>query len=178
MTFFPNSHSLEFVKNVEHARSLGVQTIHLCPVVEADWNGWEERLEQAYQELADWFIAEMRDQRQPGLEVTWNFLRILHRIKTGGSQEAFKPCNIGSSLIGIRHTGEITPCHRHHDRKHWWGDVHQEALPEVRTSYLISEPRISSAAPTARVPSAAAAAGSWPWKLVKAFTATTLIIAS
>jgi uncharacterized protein len=136
MTFFPDRDSLNFVKNLEFVFSLGVTRVILAPVVEADWQGWEESLEQAYQALADWFIAEVKSGRPPGLEVTWALLRHHHETLKGGSLEMARPDNVGRD-IAIGTQGEVMPSHRYLDRpQDWLGTVRQEHFPDRRQTYL------------------------------------------
>ena len=68
MTFHPDA--LDFVTNVRQVLSLGAPSVALCPVVEADWNGRETALKDAYQALAAWFITEARCGRLVPLETT------------------------------------------------------------------------------------------------------------
>jgi radical SAM protein with 4Fe4S-binding SPASM domain len=137
MTFFPDDHSLDFVRNLKFIQDLGVRKILLCPVVELDWQGWESKLEAAYHDLAEWFIEEMRARRNPGAEITWRYLHLHYRAVTGGPKELARPCSIGKELIGINHLGNILPCHRHNDKPHaWLGHVKQKRFPEERNQYL------------------------------------------
>lgn len=129
MTFHPGA--LNLVANVRRALELGARSVVLSPVVEADWTGCQERLEQAHLELEEWFVAECRAGRVPPLELTWQKLRQWHFVQKGGSRPA-RTCAIGTSLLAVTTDGQVLPCHRFLHRR-------QEALGHVQSPELSAE---------------------------------------
>lgn len=134
-TFHPSDFRLR--RRVEFLVSLGVGSLVLCPVLDADWQGHEQALEREYQDLADWFIAEWRAGRTPPLELTWMLLRQWHWWRQGGSRPA-RPCEVGATLLGIDPDGNVLPCHRFlYRRSDWLGTVESpDLLGESRRPYL------------------------------------------
>jgi uncharacterized protein len=138
MTYHPEA--LRLRENVSRALELGAPSVALFPVSESDWRGYEEELEEAHQELADWFIAEARLGRYLPLVVTWGHLRNYHRNAPLGTRPE-RPCQIGTSLLGIDPDGNVMPCHRYLYRpSDWFGTVDSPDFPPARESYV----RISS----------------------------------
>jgi uncharacterized protein len=138
VTYHPES--LDLAGNVRHVLGMGVSAVSLCPVVESDWRGREEKLEQAYQELAEWFITEALEGRFLPLEVTWHQLLYLHAAQSGGSRPA-RPCGVATSLVAVDPDGHVMPCHRYLYRKEdWFGTVETTEFPPERERYV----RISS----------------------------------
>lgn len=139
MTYHPEA--LDLCANVRQVLELGVPSVALCPVVESSWKGCEERLEQAYQELGDWFLSQARRGCDLPLIVTWDLLRRLHHVRNGGSRPA-RACPVGTSLVAIDPDGQVMPCHRYLYRpQDWFGSVDQPpGFPAQREKYV----RISS----------------------------------
>ena len=134
MTYHPEA--LDFVANVRRVLELGAPSIALCPVVESDWRGSEERLGEAYFELAEWFLTEARQGSYLPLEATWQLLRQVHTVRQGGSRPA-RPCPVGTSLMAIDPDGQLMPCHRFLYRKQdWLGSVDEPHFPPEREKYV------------------------------------------
>lgn len=134
MTFHPQS--LALVDNVRHALELGAPSVALCPVVEADWAGYEDRLEAEYEALADWFLAEARRGRYLPLPVTHTLLRQWHAHMHGVVRPA-RPCGIGTHLLGVDTDGNVMPCHRFLYRpQDWLGTVDMPVRPDARVPYV------------------------------------------
>ena len=134
MTYHPDA--LELVSNVRRVLELGAPSVALCPVVESDWRGSEERLQEAYFELADWFLAEARQGRYLPLEATWQLLRQTHSVRRGGARPV-RPCPVGTSLMAIDPDGYLMPCHRFLYRKQdWLGSVDEPHFPPEREKYV------------------------------------------
>jgi uncharacterized protein len=134
VTYHPEA--LELVKNVRHVLEMGVSSVSLCPVVESDWRGREEALEQAYQELSEWFIQEALKGRFLPLEVTWQQLLYLHSSQAGGKRPD-RPCGVGTSLIAVDPDGHVMPCHRYlYRRSEWFGTVDTPEFPPEREHYV------------------------------------------
>ncbi len=134
MTYHPEALSLR--SNVEKVLELGAPSVALCAVHESDWRGYEDQLEQAFQDLANWFIAEaLRGSFLP-LEVTWQQLRALYRADLGGSRPA-RPCEVGTSLMAIDPDGAVMPCHRYLYRpQDWLGRVETPEHSSRREQYV------------------------------------------
>lgn len=134
MTFHPQS--LDLVGNVRHALEIGAPSIALCPVEEAPWKGHEQTLEDAYQALADYYIAEARAGRILPLEITNRYLRLHHAALHGAPRPA-RPCGVGTNLIGVDPDGHVMPCHRFLYRpKDWLGTVDRPEMDEDRWKYV------------------------------------------
>lgn len=135
MTYHPEA--LDLVGNVKRVFELGAPSVALCPVVESTWRGYEERLEEAYQDLGDWFLAEARQGRYLPLLVTWHMLRLVHSSNNGG-QRPSRACPVGTSLIAVDPDGHIMPCHRYLYRpQDWFGSVDQPpGFPAEREKYV------------------------------------------
>jgi uncharacterized protein len=108
-TFHPGA--LDLAENVRHLLSIGAPSIALCPVEESDWAASETRLEEEYQALALYYIEEAKAGRLLPLEITHRFLQ-LHHATLNGAERPERPCDVGSSLIGIDPEGHVMPCHR------------------------------------------------------------------
>lgn len=133
MTFHPRA--LNLLDNVRHALELGARSVVLAPVFEADWQGHEARLAQAYAELTEWFLAECRAGRRPGLEFTWLQLRKWHQAQSGAPRPG-RPCPVGHSLLAVNPDGQVMPCHRFLNRPgDWLGSIHQAHLDAARRPY-------------------------------------------
>jgi uncharacterized protein len=133
MTFHPRS--LDFVSNVKHAIALGARSIALCPVIEAQWDGYEHAVEEAYQALAEFYMNEARRGRPPGLEVTVRALHDHHAAMVRGTLPS-RPCAVGTFLLGIDPSGGVMPCHRFPYRKHdWLGTVDSPDLSPERERF-------------------------------------------
>jgi uncharacterized protein len=134
MTFHPQA--LDLVANVRHALELGAPAVALCPVVEASWAGHEEALDEAYQALAEWYIAEARKGTILPLEVTHTYLRQRHAVSLGEGRPP-RACGVGTTMLGITTDGHIMPCHRFLKRPDdWLGTVDQPDLGVKRQPYL------------------------------------------
>ena len=134
MTYHPEAMDLK--ENIERVLELGAPSVALCPVTESNWNGHEEELEEAYEEIADWFIAEARQGRFLPLEITWKQLRKRHAAEHGASRPA-RPCSVGESLIAIDPDGHVMPCHMYLYRKQdWFGTVDTPEFPPERQQYV------------------------------------------
>lgn len=134
MTFHPGA--LDLVENVRHALDLGAPAIMLCPVVEANWAGHEATLDEAYQALAEMYVAEARRGRILPLEMTNNLLRDHDAAARGGARPG-RPCNMGTSLIGVDPDGNVMPCHRFLYRRHdHLGTVARPVFDEARWRYV------------------------------------------
>lgn len=110
LTFHPAN--LNLVGNVERALELGADHVYLCPVEEAHWLSCADHLQEAYMELAQWFISQLRAGRNPPLEITWRYLSQFHRAQLGLAKCAERACEAGNSLLGILFDGRVVPCHR------------------------------------------------------------------
>lgn len=134
MTYHPEA--LELRANVERVLDLGVPSVALCPVVESDWRGSQERLEEAYEELGDWFLEQARQGRYLPLHVTWSYLQRTHIARLGGSRPQ-RACPVGTSLIAIDPDGHVMPCHRYLYRpQDWFGTVDEPRFPAEREKYV------------------------------------------
>jgi len=133
-TFHPQA--LDLVANVRHVLGLGAPSVALCPVVEADWSGCEERLEEAYQALAEWFIQEIRADRIPPLDVTWMMLRQRSLPACCGGTRPDRPCNVGHSLLAVGVDGSVYPCHRFVSPGRRLGHVRERELAAPRGQYV------------------------------------------
>ena len=134
MTYHPEA--LDLKKNVERVFEMGAPGVCLCPVQESDWRGYEDRLEEAYQEIAEWFIKEALQGRFLPLEITWQQLRLTHSMKMGGSRPN-RPCGVGTKLIGVDPDGHVMPCHMYLYRKQdWFGTVDDTHFPPEREKYV------------------------------------------
>lgn len=134
MTYHPEA--LDLVANVRRVMELGAPWVVLSPVVESDWRSSEERLEEAYSELADWFLAEARQGRYLPLEVTWRLLRQTHHARQGGARPS-RACPVGTTLIAVDPDGQVMPCHRYLYRpQDWLGQVDQPRFPLEREKYV------------------------------------------
>lgn len=134
MTYHPGA--LELCDNVRRVLEMGAPSISLCPVPESDWRGSEDKLEQEYQKLADWFIAQaLKDDFLP-LEMTWQQLRLVHNHFQGGERPS-RPCPVGTTLIAVDPDGQVMPCHRFLYRsKDWFGTVDNPSFPPEREKYV------------------------------------------
>ncbi len=134
VTFTPDT--LELVKAVREVLALAPVGVALAPVVEADWSGCEEALEQAYQELGDWFLQEFARGQRPPLEITWQLLRAYAgRLKC--RRRPAKACPLGTSLMAVDAQGNVLPCHRFlHQPRDRLGRVEAEDLPAERWRYV------------------------------------------
>ena len=134
MSFHPGA--LDLVAGVRHVLGLGAPMVALCPVTDADWRGHEGRLEAAFQELADWYVAEARLDRLPPLTVTNDTLRQWHRVRQGGKRRS-RPCRVATSVLGVDPDGHVMPCHRflyrHGDHL---GTVDSSRLSQERWKYV------------------------------------------
>lgn len=134
MTYHPEA--LDLKKNVQRVFDMGAPSVALCPVLESAWHGHEERLEEAYQEIADWFIEEARRGRFLPLEITWKQLRFKHAAMQGAARPV-RPCSVGETLIAVDPDGHVMPCHMYLYRKQdWFGTVDDRRLPPERETYL------------------------------------------
>ena len=133
LTFHPKS--LELVENVKFLLELGAPAVAVCPVLEADWRGHEERLDEAYQALADWYIQEARRGILLPLVITHTLLLAWHRGLHGAPRPS-RPCSVGTSMLAVDPDGHVMPCHRFISRpQDWLGRVDRPAL-EGRTRYV------------------------------------------
>lgn len=145
MTYHPGS--LDFRANIGRALELGAPRVALCPVLDTEWTGHEEALEEAHQTLADWYIAEAKQERILPLEVTNMMLRQQHHHEHGG-QLPERPCGVATTLIGVDPDGHVMPCHRFLYRaQDRLGHVTDDVLSEARWRYVhLSSSRISGCA--------------------------------
>lgn len=135
MTFTPDT--LNLVENVRHALELGAPGVGLCPVQECDWASCQPELETAYDELADWFLSELRRGEIPPLDVTWGLIWQLDRVRRFGAGRPARPCPVAHSLIGVDPDGNVMPCHRFLYRpQDWLGTVDSAELSEERWKYV------------------------------------------
>jgi uncharacterized protein len=129
-TFHPQA--LDLVANVRHVLELGAPSVVLAPVVEADWQGHEAALEDAWEAMADWYIQEARQGRILPLETTHDLLRQYHYTQRGGSRPE-RPCALAATILGIGPSGEILPCHRYLHHPHdWLGTLDAPDFTEAR----------------------------------------------
>jgi len=133
VTFTPEN--LQLLKSVREVLELAPIGVALCPVVEADWSGSEEALDEAYEELGEWFVAEIRAGRRPPLEVTWDQLREYGR-RLGCQRRPDRPCPVGDGLLAVDTQGNVLPCHRFLHRPERLGRVEDGRLPPERWSYV------------------------------------------
>ena len=134
VTFTPDN--LDLVKVVREVLEIASVGVALAPVVEADWSGSEEALEQAYAELGDWFLHEFAQGRRPPLEITWQLLRAYAGRLKCRSRPA-KACPLGTSLLAVDAQGNVLPCHRFlHQPQDRLGRVEAEDLPAERWRYV------------------------------------------
>ncbi|MBX3172490.1 MAG: SPASM domain-containing protein [Candidatus Eremiobacteraeota bacterium] len=130
VTFTPDN--LELLKNVRDVLDVAPVRVALSPVVEADWSGSQEALEEAHQELGDWFAAEVRAGRRPPLEVTWELLRD-YRERLVCQRRPARTCPVGEGLMAVDSAGNVLPCHRFlHRRQDLLGGVEAGELPAER----------------------------------------------
>lgn len=142
MTFHPAA--LDLLQNVQAAMELGATSIALCPVVESDWSGCEQKLQDAYAELGEWFVQELHSGRIPPLERTWDILRRLAwadvRSRKGSGCDGCRPerpCDIGTGLIAVDVDGHVLPCHRMLEMsERRLGHVSQPVLAPARSAYV------------------------------------------
>lgn len=134
MTYHPEA--LDLCANVRRVLDMGATSIALCPVNESDWRGFEQKLEDAHQALASWFIEEAIQERYLPLEITWQQLRSVHHSTRGGSRPV-RPCEVGTTLIAVDPDGHVMPCHRYLYRpKDWFGTVEEPSFPPQRETYV------------------------------------------
>lgn len=133
-TFHPKA--LDLVANVRHVLELGAPSVALCPVVEADWSGCEERLREAFLALAEWFVQEFRAGRVPPLDVTWMMLRQRATPGCCGGARPERPCNVGRSLLAVGVDGTVYPCHRFTSADRKLGHVRDRELAPQRNQYV------------------------------------------
>lgn len=134
LTYHPDN--LDFVGGLSHLLSLGAHSVGLAPVVEADWEGLEERLETAYEELADWFVREARRGNILPIESSWLLLKRLD-WSLRGWPGAERPCPVAQDLLGVNPDGQVMPCHRYLYRpQDWLGSVDRPKLSLARDQYL------------------------------------------
>ena len=134
LTFHPQS--LDLVGNVQRVLALKAPCVYLGPVVEADWRGSEEALERAFQDLAQWFIEELRQGRVPPVLTLWESLRFWHQLRPEGRRPS-RPCGVGEKLLGIDPDGNVMPCHRFLYRpQRWLGTIDEPLDPDKRAPYL------------------------------------------
>ena len=134
LTFTPDN--LDLVEAVRDVLSIAPVGIALSPVVEMDWSGHEQALEQAYQELGDWFLQEFAQGRRPPLEVTWELMRSYVGHLDCQSRPV-KACPLGTSLMAVDAQGNVLPCHRFlHQPKDRLGLVEAQELPAERWRYV------------------------------------------
>lgn len=120
MTFHPGS--LDLVANIQHVLDLGVSSVALSPVVEANWRPVEHQLERAYDALVEWTLQNYETTLSP-LVTTNIMLRLIHGSRHGVPRPV-RPCGAGSWLLAIEPGGAIVPCHRWtHRRNEWLGHV-------------------------------------------------------
>lgn len=135
MTFTPEN--LDLVGNVRHALDLGAPRIALCPVLESDWVSHQQALEQAYLELGDWLLSEVRQSRIPPVCLTWQYLRQLDQVRRFGAGRPGRPCNVGTGLLAVDPDGHVMPCHRFLYRpQDWLGTVDSTELSPARWQYV------------------------------------------
>ena len=133
VTFHPQS--LDLVGSVRRAMEFGAHWILLGPVVEADWRGCEQVVEEQFQELAEWFLSEVFQSRVPPLKLTWGALRLWHQLRPLHRRPS-RPCPVGGSLLAIDPDGNVMPCHRFLYRpKEWLGHLDGHALSQKRHVY-------------------------------------------
>lgn len=134
MTF--HQRALDLVGNVTHALELGAPAVGLCRVIEADWEGHEVDLEQAFERLADWYIEQVRGGVIPPLVVTNLQLVQLHCSRHGGARPP-RSCRMGHSLLSVDPDGNVMACHRClYRHAEWLGRVVHPALAATRQKYL------------------------------------------
>lgn len=127
-TFHPGA--MDLVGRVEWLTALGAPRIVLCPVLELPWLGREAELEQAYLELADWYLAHSSRDGVPPLTITNELLMRWHRALCGVPRPR-RPCEVGDTLLGLDPEGNIMPCHRFLYRPYdWLGTLER---PEVHS---------------------------------------------
>lgn len=132
MTYHPGS--LKLLDNVQAAMQLGAPWISLSPVIEADWTGVQQQLEQQSQRLTDWFLQEIESGRVPPLEMHWRFLSALQQR----GQRPARACELGKGILAVDTAGNILPCHRYLYRKqdHLGSLDRPERFSERRQPYL------------------------------------------
>lgn len=134
VTFTPDN--LELLKNVRDVLDVASVGVALCPVVEADWSGSEHALEDAYQELGEWFALEVRAGRRPPLEVTWELLRDYQQRLVCQKRPA-RACPLGDGLMAVDSAGNVLPCHRFlHRPSERLGTVAEHELPDERWRFV------------------------------------------
>lgn len=134
VTFTPDN--LELLRNVRDVLEVAPVRVALCPVVEADWGGHEQALEDAYQELGEWFAAEVRAGRRPPLEVTWELLRD-YQQRLVCQKRPERACPLGDGLMAVDSQGNVLPCHRFLHRPHdRLGGVEATELPDERWRFV------------------------------------------
>ena len=131
-----HSECLDLRRNAERILELGAPAVAICSVAESCWRGREARLEEAYQELAEWFLAEASQGRWLPLEVEWRLLRFYHFNHAIGARPE-RPCSVGTSLMAVDPDGHVMPCHRYLYRKNdWLGTVEETDFPPERQQYV------------------------------------------
>lgn len=134
VTYTPEN--LNLAERVREVLALAPLGLVVSPVVEADWNGHEQALEEAYRELEEWFLQEFSQGRRPPLESTWELLRTLTN-HLSCQQRPSKACPLGDSILGIDSQGHVLPCHRFlHQPLDRLGTVAQDRLPAERWRYV------------------------------------------
>ncbi len=133
LTYTPDD--LQLLKRLQEVLALGHFGIAVCPVVEADWSGQEQAVEEAHQELGDWFLQEFAQGRRAPLEVTWQLLSAY--TQRMHCQSRPKPCPVGDSLLSVDYAGNVMPCHRflHRSQDHL-GTVAADQFPPERWQYV------------------------------------------
>ena len=108
MTVVLHPKALDLVDNVRQVLDLGAPSIALAPVFESVWRGTEATVEEQYQGLADWYIAEARAGRILPLDITNMLLLDFHRNQDSGKRPS-APCGIGGhkKLVGIDPDGNV-----------------------------------------------------------------------
>jgi len=134
-TYHPGA--LNLTERVDKLLSLGVPSIALCPVMDYDWAPHVDATEQAFDELATWFLERARPAWVPPLEMTGQLLRLWHHHLKGGTRPR-RPCPVAGSLLGVDPDGNVMPCHRFlYRRWDWLTTVDDPArLSEKRRPYL------------------------------------------
>ena len=133
-SFHPGA--LDLAGNVCHLMALGAPWIVLAPIEDAPWEEHRTRLDAAYGELADLFVAQARAGRLLPLELTTRFLREHHAARRGAGRPA-RPCWAGASLIGVDVDGHVLPCHRFlYQPQHRLGRVEEPRMDDARWRWV------------------------------------------
>jgi len=99
-------------------------------------------VDEAYQALAEWFLAEFRSGRIPPLDVTWMMLRQRAIPGCCGGTRPDRPCNVGHSLLAVGVDGSVYPCHRFAGSEATrLGHVRERALAPQRAQYVMLSSR-------------------------------------